>query len=524
METDRYKEQLKMQIEFLKRSSELFDQGSKSESIRIAVVLRTLFRDTEKSTSIFRLLGQKENIHLLSTLETIDELRFPVEMASTHFLPIMLTSDGQKPYLDETEKRKLVSISDWLNEKIIIIDGNGLSREDIIVTAANKDGGTHVPEKLNVKAKLLKKCVGNYATYENGVAINRELTNHHFIILRQLAFEVLESRSIYELNDMEFQPIVKLKSYREYLQEAWSFQKENKHYKAIELFKKAIIVKDGNAAIAYNSMGNSYIEIDDREEAMIAYQKAIELDPAYVDPLVNLALVYHKGKRYDLALSAYEKALKVDKKHNQAVRGFIVIKNLLTLKDEIEYQYKNVFPVSDDSNYLVHLSLGLMKHSRWLEALKVMEKALKFTEEPELILCNIGVIYLKIGNLDKAEKIFENLSKLTDINNAQVCVNILEYSIVYNKFDADSLFEKFEIYFKDDNDSLCIIMMLKVLYRVSTEEVDIKAEIQKFNKKYLDIRIDYDFSDLESWVESKKKVELTNIFSFFKEKMRPISM
>lgn len=336
METDRYKDQLKRQLEFLKRSCELFDQGNEDEAIRIAVVLRTLFRDTEhkgkkQSTSIFELLSQKETIRLLSSLETTEEIHLPFEMVPKHFLPVMMTSDGQKPSLDKTKKHKLISISDWLNEKIIIIDGNELSREDIIVTAANKDGGTHVPKKLNEKAKLLKKGVGNYTIHENCRAITRELTNHHFIILRQLAFEVLESRSIYELNEIVFQPIAKFKSYREYLQEARNFQKENKHYKAIELFKKAIIAKNGNTEIAYNNMGNSYIEIGDQEEAKLAYQKAIELNSTYVDPLVNLALVYHKEKRYDLALSAYEKALKIDKTYVQAAHNINVIHNSLTL-------------------------------------------------------------------------------------------------------------------------------------------------------------------------------------------------
>jgi tetratricopeptide (TPR) repeat protein len=521
VETDRYKEQLKRQMEFLKRSCELFDHGSEDEAIRIAVALRTLFRDTEfkgkkQSISIFALLGQKEAVRLLSSLETMDELHLPFEMIPKHSLPIMMTSDGQKPLLEKTKKHKLISISDWLNEKVVIIDGNELSREDIIITAANKDGGTHVPEKMNAKARLLKKSVGAYTIYENSRAITKELASHYFIILRQLAFEVLESRSIYELNDMEFQPIKKVKSYREYLQEAGSFQRENKHHKAIERFKQAINVNKNNSEIAYNNMGNSYIEIGDKEEAKIAYRKSIELNPGYVDPLVNLALVFHKEKRYDLALSAYGQALEIDNKHVQAAHNVMVIKNFMTLQDEIEYQYRNVFTGSENSNYLVLLALGLMKYSRLLEALEVMKKALEFTEEPDLVLCNIGVLCIKLGRLEEAEKTFDVLVKSTEINNAEVCLNVLEYGIVYGKLNVTHLFEKFEISFKDDKNTLCVVAMLKILYRISTSEGPIKAEIEKFNEKYSDVKMNYDLSDLESWVESKKNANLTDIFSFFK--------
>ena len=76
------------------------------------------------------------------------------------------------------------------------------------------------------------------------------------------------------------------------------------------------------------------------------------------------------------------------------------------------------------------------------------------------------MLYLKIGNLDEAEKIFEILAKSTDINNAEVCVNVLEYGIVYGKLNIDDLFEKFEIHFKGDSSSLCVLEMLKVLYHV----------------------------------------------------------
>jgi hypothetical protein len=62
-----FKDQLTKQLGFLRRSCESYDQGYKDEAIRIATVLRVLFHDTGRSTSLLTHLKAKDNIWLRST-------------------------------------------------------------------------------------------------------------------------------------------------------------------------------------------------------------------------------------------------------------------------------------------------------------------------------------------------------------------------------------------------------------------------------------------------------------------------
>ena len=54
------KKHLKEQIYFLKRSSESFDNGYESEGKRLAVTLRVLLHDSNKSTSLLSQLNKKD--------------------------------------------------------------------------------------------------------------------------------------------------------------------------------------------------------------------------------------------------------------------------------------------------------------------------------------------------------------------------------------------------------------------------------------------------------------------------------
>src|SRR5215210_4761385 len=49
---DRYQQELKKQLGFLRRSCQWYDNGEVDEAIRIAVPIRTIIHDTSRSTSL----------------------------------------------------------------------------------------------------------------------------------------------------------------------------------------------------------------------------------------------------------------------------------------------------------------------------------------------------------------------------------------------------------------------------------------------------------------------------------------
>ena len=194
---------------------------------------------------------------------------------------------------------------DWLNETITVLENKSFSRLDIIKISAHKDGGAHV--EINDKdLQPLIKPFGEFTYQENNKPVKKVIASHHFILLRQIAYEVLHSKELFLLNGLKYEPMEEIKSYNEYLKEADTLTEQEKYYQAIKLYEKAIDVNPVNATFAYNNMGNCLSRIEEIEEAIQAYKKAIEQDYSYVDPLWNLSLIHNRNKRYDLTIDFYE--------------------------------------------------------------------------------------------------------------------------------------------------------------------------------------------------------------------------
>lgn len=59
-------------------------------------------------------------------------------------------------------------------------------------------------------------------------------------------------------------------------------------------------------------LGNQFYEAGQLDEAVEAYQKAIELDPEYQGAYANLGVTYYQQQEFTLAASQYEKALELN--------------------------------------------------------------------------------------------------------------------------------------------------------------------------------------------------------------------
>lgn len=74
----------------------------------------------------------------------------------------------------------------------------------------------------------------------------------------------------------------------------------------------AIISSEPQSAEEQFHAGNAYYEAGQWDRAIIAYQKAIELDPNYQAAYANLGVTYYQQQQFDLAASQYEKALELN--------------------------------------------------------------------------------------------------------------------------------------------------------------------------------------------------------------------
>lgn len=191
-----YRDHLRRQIDFLQRSADAFDAGYIHEAVRIATTIRVLIHNTASSVSLLKHL----NAMTISLLSSCDA---PSQNALQYIgLAVQqLKNDGSTikatyaPLLDGPVKI-YVPVSKWWDMIVYVLHpGVRLSRRKIILTAANKDGGAHVDSKLTPEYEALARpgSVGYFMSSVGGTTNVRPLTDAHYVAVRQMAYELLNS-------------------------------------------------------------------------------------------------------------------------------------------------------------------------------------------------------------------------------------------------------------------------------------------------------------------------------------------
>lgn len=190
-------EQLRRHIGFLTRSCTSFDAGHPEEALRIAVTLRVLFHDTKNSISLLTHLGLKPSALVLSTFEpgyreNKENRTFSVT------IPVFLNSLGERtPPLSRSRRYEFIAASEWWDE-IIAYTNYKISRKDVVLAAANQDGGAHVDATPDKKTETMIRGFLTIKKVVAGKVIEQRINNDHFPLLRQFGYEVLNSPELSE--------------------------------------------------------------------------------------------------------------------------------------------------------------------------------------------------------------------------------------------------------------------------------------------------------------------------------------
>ena len=196
MSRDELLKSLREQVRFIDKSCAEFDRDDTSEAKRLAVTVRVLLHDTKQSKS---LLGKLAS---LQTFIMLDSASFdmPGNAVAYHglvglrsgpnglfFRPHCLMSTGQT---DEWRHR---SFNRWWNADVIDDRrGNCISRRDIVLALANKEGGAHIDSDLPNEYRAISR--------ENSIGISggpsdnsKPIQDTVVACMRQIAEEVRQS-------------------------------------------------------------------------------------------------------------------------------------------------------------------------------------------------------------------------------------------------------------------------------------------------------------------------------------------
>lgn len=187
------------QIGFLINSASAYDNGQYSECKRLALGIRILLHDTRNSLSLASQLGKKNNMVFWSSASLYTPSNL---LSSSNLISMNITSEGIKylPVLTNiTGRTFFFTFDDWWNEVVFDDKQAILSRRDVILTAANQDGGAHVDPQIDESyARILKdNSLGWIFTSSDGSNVP-PLTNPVYATVRQIACELLTSISVFE--------------------------------------------------------------------------------------------------------------------------------------------------------------------------------------------------------------------------------------------------------------------------------------------------------------------------------------
>lgn len=106
----------------------------------------------------------------------------------------------------------------------------------------------------------------------------------------------------------------KLELSKTYYKEGMSYFNQKEYHQAIDAFKKSSELISSDDPPAYNIIGMAYKELEDYQNAMMWFEKAIESDAQYWISYVYIGDIYVTKENYDKAIEWYTKGKKINPK------------------------------------------------------------------------------------------------------------------------------------------------------------------------------------------------------------------
>lgn len=250
--------------------------------------------------------------------------------------------------------------------------------------------------------------------------------------------------------------------------------------KAIASFRKATFLNE-NLLHAHNALGVCYSLIGNYKKAIKYLRIAHNINPLAAPPARNLAEVYQQDGNYYASVEFLEDYLKSNPLDWEA-------------QNKLAYAHFRL------GNY--RRSLANLQH---LATLKCSYVENRFAA----ILNNFGVIYVRIGNTDQAEKMFLRSMETSEKPNKVTYYNLVKlYVELGNQTKARELIEKSKTVFQEDN-TLLILLALNSIYEEKYDEArDILIGIVEADSKSRDARLLLEMLMSEIYDEYDKSIDL----------------
>ncbi len=187
-------EKLKQQMRFLKTSCDIFDQGNTEEAIRLSTTIRILAHDTKNSRSLLHQINKKKmKFYDTSSQYSPTNLLPHQGLCFIRMGPLGADVVARLSAPPPDRSIEKIDFNQWW-EGIVISDShrNVFCRKDLVLSAADKDGGAHIDPQIDEKYFNLASASTFGWIYINA---NKKCFFNNPILqsIRQIAYEIEKS-------------------------------------------------------------------------------------------------------------------------------------------------------------------------------------------------------------------------------------------------------------------------------------------------------------------------------------------
>ena len=166
-------------------------------------------------------------------------------------------------------------------------------------------------------------------------------------------------------------------------------------------------------AEAFLCLGNTLCMMNEYEQAIENYNKAVHINPALAEAHHNIAAVYIKCNKIYEGIKSYQQAIMIKPDFALAIIGLgDALSDVGEYKDG-ELCLRRALDINPD-NPSIHHSLGLVliNQRNLSEAVSSFKKALDLDPCHDFALCNMANILLKLGNRNEAILLYQRAMEL----------------------------------------------------------------------------------------------------------------
>lgn len=330
-----------------------------------------------------------------------------------HSILLLVTSNGDVEWRDMLNPATNEKLTDEMIEGRNI-DDEPLTIKDIIAFAHDSSSNSLIfdikSDRYGEKLDWVKKGDRQY------IIISRPESGHIIQTLNNIGCS-LYSLGLNEEATEAYQRAINIDSknnnYYPYVGLGLGLSCLHRYNEAIMAYQKAIAINPKDPDL-YINLGESLCHLNHNLKAIMAYQKAIDLNPNYDSPYYYLGRALSDIQRHDEAVVAYQKAIAINPKNSDSHSDLGISLSILHRYDEAIIAYQKAIAINPTDSYSYHnLGRVLSNLNRHNEAIMAYQKAIIINPKNNYPYYDLGQALSHLNRNKQAIEAYQQFISLT---------------------------------------------------------------------------------------------------------------